>query len=317
MDGNRYVWLDWMKVLGMYFIVLGHFFPQGYKYIYTFSVPVFFFLSGFLSKCESNISLFWNKLFFNLLVPAIMMCSVMYFWEWYLSEMVYCERFPNVGIYIYRSIIGDTSFLGTCWFIYTLFLIKVLHQYIEYYKLKSVYFLFLFSIVAIYLDYLDFHRNNAFLDMVIAYPVFLLGYYAQLSKIKNMLNISYLLVIAFICSLLIIFICGKYNEEVWMFKNEFGSNYLLFLLGTIGGVVMLFVTSIAIGDFMPNLIRFFSKGNIIILGFHGIPVYLFDLYFPKEQILYPIYALIIMIAFYPIILFSRTYFPYLMGIKRK
>ena len=155
------------------------------------------------------------------------------------------------------------------------------------------------------------------MDMVIAYPVFLLGYYAQLSKIKNMLNISYLLVIAFICSLLIIFICGKYNEEVWMFKNEFGSNYLLFLLGTIGGVVMLFVTSIAIGDFMPNLIRFFSKGNIIILGFHGIPVYLFDLYFPKEQILYPIYALIIMIAFYPIILFSRTYFPYLMGIKRK
>ena len=30
---QRIIWVDWMKVLGMYFIIAGHFFPTGYTYI--------------------------------------------------------------------------------------------------------------------------------------------------------------------------------------------------------------------------------------------------------------------------------------------
>ena len=34
-------WIDWMKVIGIYFIVLGHLFPIGNEYIYVFSVSLF------------------------------------------------------------------------------------------------------------------------------------------------------------------------------------------------------------------------------------------------------------------------------------
>ena len=49
---QRMNWVDWMKALGMYLIVAGHFFSVGDKYLYIFSVPVFFVISGFLNKRE-------------------------------------------------------------------------------------------------------------------------------------------------------------------------------------------------------------------------------------------------------------------------
>lgn len=45
----RYYWVDWMKVLGMFLIVWGHFFPKSFcDAIYSFNVPLFFCISGYL-----------------------------------------------------------------------------------------------------------------------------------------------------------------------------------------------------------------------------------------------------------------------------
>ena len=51
---TRVAWIDWMKTIGIYFIVLGHFFSIGYKFIYVFNVPLFFLISGFLCKKEKD-----------------------------------------------------------------------------------------------------------------------------------------------------------------------------------------------------------------------------------------------------------------------
>ena len=47
---ERFNFIDWMKTIGMYCIILGHFLSIGHKYIYVFSVPLFFVISGFLNK---------------------------------------------------------------------------------------------------------------------------------------------------------------------------------------------------------------------------------------------------------------------------
>lgn len=49
-SSGRIVWVDAMKGVGMYFIVLGHMFPKGLEFIYAFSVPLFFLLSGFTTS---------------------------------------------------------------------------------------------------------------------------------------------------------------------------------------------------------------------------------------------------------------------------
>ena len=50
---ERKIWIDWMKVIGMLFIVWGHFTPDLMKnFIYAFNVPLFFFISGGLTKAK-------------------------------------------------------------------------------------------------------------------------------------------------------------------------------------------------------------------------------------------------------------------------
>lgn len=52
---ERKNWIDWMKVLGMFFIVWGHSWPESMcPFIYAFNVPVFFLISGYLSKREES-----------------------------------------------------------------------------------------------------------------------------------------------------------------------------------------------------------------------------------------------------------------------
>lgn len=49
---QRYYWLDWAKVIGLYLMVLGHtgggLFFWG-KWLYSFHMPLFFIISGILA----------------------------------------------------------------------------------------------------------------------------------------------------------------------------------------------------------------------------------------------------------------------------
>ena len=39
----RLYWLDWMKTIGMFFIVWGHIFPEHFTdFVYAFNVPLFY-----------------------------------------------------------------------------------------------------------------------------------------------------------------------------------------------------------------------------------------------------------------------------------
>lgn len=66
----RHNWLDWMKAIGMALIVYGHFFSFFDIYVYVFSVPLFFLISGFLSKVETDNKLFFKKLWYNLAIQS-------------------------------------------------------------------------------------------------------------------------------------------------------------------------------------------------------------------------------------------------------
>jgi fucose 4-O-acetylase-like acetyltransferase len=67
---ERLLFIDWMKALGMLFIIIGHFSPPYLQIItYSFSVQFFFFISGFLFRREENLNQFACKCFRTLLIP--------------------------------------------------------------------------------------------------------------------------------------------------------------------------------------------------------------------------------------------------------
>lgn len=61
-----------MKTIGIYLIVLGHMFPKpGTIFIYSFSVPLFFFISGFLFSRSETFGSFLIKNIKSLIVPYL------------------------------------------------------------------------------------------------------------------------------------------------------------------------------------------------------------------------------------------------------
>ena len=54
----RQNWIDWSKSIGIYLVVLGHcsFFNKDIEgFIYTFHMPLFFMISGYLYKGNHSI----------------------------------------------------------------------------------------------------------------------------------------------------------------------------------------------------------------------------------------------------------------------
>lgn len=111
-----------MKVIGIYLIVAGHFFPVGNEYIYVFSVPLFFLVSVFLSKAKS-FSETLRSIWRNLYLPMLIIVAI-YFLEGIVLGSI--KTGHDILSYWCRFILGDQAVLKDCWFIYNLILLKLL-----------------------------------------------------------------------------------------------------------------------------------------------------------------------------------------------
>ena len=325
MNMYRLIWIDWMKCLGMYFIVLGHFFSVGYHYIYVFSVPLFFLISGFLCKYESNQIVFWKKLWSNLVVPTIIIYVInaliipLIFTTYQHVDLSSIASIRRIVLY---PIIGMQNVLDTCWFVYTLIVLKILHQYV--YKLRwriilIIPFLFI-SYIYNHIDMSIIHpllqNPNAIANAFTAYPFFVVG--NSLHQYKNWLN-SYnnkriFVTCFFICSI-IVYLCGNYNNIVWMYMGGYGDNMLLFFLGGIAGSLAIFFIA-KIFTYAPNAVTTISTGTIVILGFNKHFISIIQYIFHFSPIIDFFSAFIILILFIPIIKIMEIWFPAILGKQR-
>jgi len=56
MTGNRFIWIDWAKTIGIFLVILGHVpIPADIKWwIYGMHMPLFFLISGYLKSSASG-----------------------------------------------------------------------------------------------------------------------------------------------------------------------------------------------------------------------------------------------------------------------
>ena len=69
----RIEWLDNLKGFGVLCVLLGHLsvFPFAERYFYSFHMPLFFFISGFLYKRQMELYGYWKKKFSALMIPFL------------------------------------------------------------------------------------------------------------------------------------------------------------------------------------------------------------------------------------------------------
>lgn len=312
MNNGRIIWIDRMKVIGMYFIIAGHLFPAGYKYIYAFSVSLFFLISGFLYKQESSHLIFWKKILFNYVIPVFCIRTIMYFWERYIYTG--SDIFLNLFEYWVFMLKGYQNCIGACWFIYTLILIRILFQYLPYAKVHLILFMIL-TWTAIYLNMHNIHRNNAILNLTVAYQPYAIGY--LIKRFKSQFDVyqpSLLtIVISLVISISLLFLCGKYNGNVWLYNNDYGWSFTIYIISTLCGAFFVFNLSKIDKIYNTNIILTLSIGNIVTLGFHQFFINLIRIYFPPLPYLSYLLALFILFSFYPIIRFCHVYSPFILG----
>ena len=72
MKKNRETWIDMLRGIGALLVLLGHLVPETSKlkfYIYSFHMPMFFFISGYLFKYKNNIKYLIKDKFKKLIIP--------------------------------------------------------------------------------------------------------------------------------------------------------------------------------------------------------------------------------------------------------
>lgn len=122
---SRIVWLDYAKVLGIFLIVLGHNIPNWENdilaiYIYSFHVPFFFILSGYLyKKCSIEFNL--QKLLKGLLIPYLILTSLGYLLDYFIRDL----SVDDFLTYIKNLLAGNPDgFSNPMWFVACLICVK-------------------------------------------------------------------------------------------------------------------------------------------------------------------------------------------------
>ena len=312
---NRIVWLDWMKVLAILSIIWGHFFSSGHLYLYVFSVQVFCVISGFLYKKYPDWKTCMTKCFWQLFVPTVIMSVIMHL-EAFFRCMALGEHYDISWIWFFKwLLLGHRWCMGPCWYFYTLIVMRLIMQVLP--EKKWVYFILFVTLSggAIYVHTIDFIASNSNVNVLLCMPFFLIGVFIKPYKsILNNMHNYVLELVLFLVSVMGVYLCGNYNGYVWMYLNDYGNNYALYIIGGMAGTGMLYIISMWLSRLSYRaMVQTLSKGSLLVIGLHIIIVRrlteLPDRIWGEDLA----YSIIILLAFVPIIRVAEKYFPIILG----
>lgn len=137
---KRIEYIDIARGIGILLVVLGHndfalVSPFAYKLIYSFHMPLFFFLSGYFINTTIGFWDFFKKRFHSLLKPFLFTLFLIYFVSISFGKM----GFETAMIRIVKSLYGTGRYIDwvQLWFLPHLFVVS-LYAFVFYALLKKV-----------------------------------------------------------------------------------------------------------------------------------------------------------------------------------
>ncbi len=215
MDGvvkkNRIEWIDNAKGFGMLLIVWGHcFVPMNLKiWMYSFHVPLFFFMSGYLYK-KRGIKETLQVKSRTLLLPYVFFALISFPVGFIYDKGFGIESTFIDHIYQLFYLNGSIGWNGPIWFFVVLFFVELIYS--------------VFS-------------NSKINDWVTALSFFIVGYFVYSYKIILPFGIH----IAFWC--IIFFIVGKKIKEYELFSRFTNYKYLMMLIFLVLNLIFAFVNT--------------------------------------------------------------------------
>lgn len=145
---KRIEWIDIMKGFLMFFVIWGHFVSEEHinKWIFSFHMPAYFFLSGITSTFRKDWRLrsVFTSLLYSLLIPYVLL-NLIYspFWIWNMATGGNADHpiwamIP--GILLSNRRTGFPMPSNTTWFLPCLFLTELLFAFIKKVTKEERYF---------------------------------------------------------------------------------------------------------------------------------------------------------------------------------
>jgi acyltransferase len=329
---ERQYWVDAAKSIGIYLIVFGHLpaivsshTPASdflVSFLWTFHVPLFFFISGFLNKSSPPGALL-KRLTFRLVIPYILIYLITVLLVVALGDRFYVATVNTVGEMLLGILWGTKSYEGfvnvVLWFLPALVIVELIFNLLIQ-KSKWLYIPFLVTSIYFY----QTGKYDLFLSIDLALlglNYFLIGIYARKYKlIQFFREVSlWILVLAFIVLLALTSLFAYYGN-VWYT----GSFYLTSLVGGAIGIAMVISLSVLIERItkQQNLVVFISSNTLFIFCFHmfsnSFSVELMKKTGFQESVkISPITALLSILILIPFILLTRRFFPLMLGGRKK
>lgn len=327
---NRITWIDWSKALLICFVVLGHSGSCFIPYIYSFHIPAFFFISGYLSN--------YNKVSTGSMMSFLPLCGgiVIYngisiFVNVIVAYLTGIGLFhANSGVSFYELVIRpfwgilfcyypDNPFSNPLcaqfWFVWVLIIMKFLYKFLfrNMYICNIVFFLCIIYICIItsYKIHSLFYIDRT----IIALPFFIAGvrfrtipkliFVAQ-STGKTRLTMILGTILSFA---IVVFLANFFNgTDCDIFHMKLGFSPLLYYIFAF----ILIVLYVNICSFLPakEFVTIVSSGTFLILGIHILILRFINRGFDQTKL---IYLVVIIAISYPLIILSRNRCPILIG----
>lgn len=329
MEGQRKIWIDWAKTLSIFAIVWGHCFPEGLcGFIYAFNVPVFFIISGYLCHREASFGKCFDKTLHNLIIPYFILAAIK------VAGPVIKHIGDGEWIWSVAAVLGgfhslnDAPGCSNLWFVYSLVIVKLLFQ-VSSGKRDIALAMACLAGAVVYNDILHLEWRWAVSNCLLAYPFFIIGNSLRDKDILQRLVTSarqyrYGAALAAALLIAVTYIVGTQNGQAKLYMGQYANNVVLFAVGALTGSMAVFVLSALLDGVRLKITRVISSGTIVILVFHR------ELLHPllKEigktdtsslltvNTLVFVSAVIVVMAFYPIILLVKRFIPIVLG-RRK
>lgn len=341
MSLSRIVWVDHLKALGIFLVVLGHHGIPRFvgQLIYSFHVPLFFFIAGYLFDFQrfGNARQFLFQRFRTLIIPYFSLAVVNYlFWLIVVrslpigkGELQIPATQPLLGIF-YAVGVGQwrIPLSAALWFLPCLFVTELLFWGIgklcKQNKLKIACALLVAGIAG-YMDstFIRF-RFPWSMDVALTAVVFYgMGFVLKEDVVKKK-NTAFWdkMVMAGACYALLAFFCF-FNRGADMNGNHYNNPGLFYAAAFFG-----IYGTIGVSQMIPSnrLMAFIGRNTLLIMGLHGMALFVLKIIFnlcwkttpPLGSIsLASGVALSVaqIVLLVPAIWMINRYFPFLLGRK--
>lgn len=325
--------IDIAKGIGIYLVCLGHTTPNEVvlKWLYSFHMPLFFFLSGIFHSQSENYFVFFKKKVRALLVPYLFFAITLFMFFLLVSKKIGFSVGENlsvkenfIGIFIGTEIkdLSQVSWGGQLWFLLALFLVANFMYFVKKISLKSQILMnFLMILINIYLSKkIHFYLPWCFLTVLMAFNFYWIGNYFKNDILgrKNIPNL--ILLVLGIINLII----SQLNGRVDMWGNNYG-NLILFFIGAYSGILFLifFIKRFILNN---KLLEYIGKNSLVVLAYHRRGITIIKVVFililkisiPENNTIFDlIFSLIEILLCIPIIVILNKYFPFFIGKGKK